>query len=165
MSNETYSQGFELFLIDDLTNPSTPAVVKIGNVTNLGEFGGQADEIETTNLDSVAKEFFKGLADNGEMSLQVNIKKADGAHKLLWKLQKLQPSEGDPRKHFIVCGSDGTDLPTVDTNGTFNPPADREWWAFDAFVKSFRFPVSVNAIVNATTALRLSGSIASSMDS
>ncbi|WP_440221831.1 phage tail tube protein [Dokdonella sp. MW10] len=164
MANETLAQGFELFVRDRLTNPSVPVVRKIGNITNLGEFGGTADDLETTNLDSKAKEFVRGLADNGEMSLQINVARNDLGHKFMWKAHKMTPAQGDPRFEFIICDSTGTDLPTLDTSDGFDPPADREWFSFLASVKSFRMPVGVNTVVNATTALRISGEITSSWD-
>lgn len=165
MSNETRAQGFELYIVDDLTAPSTPALLKVGNLTDLGEFGAMLDDIEVTNLDSVAKEYIQGLPDNGEMSLQANLDRTSAAHKLLWKLSKLAPSAGESRKKFIILGSDGTDVPTLDSNDDIVPPADREWWSMLAAVKSFRFPVSVNTVVKATIGLRISGAIESSMDS
>lgn len=164
MSGETLAQGFELFLVDRLTAPSTPTLRKVGNITNLGEFGGVADDLDTTNLDSTAKEKIRGLIDNGEMSLQINMNTADAVHKLLWKLHKMTPAQGDPRTEFIIGGSDGDDVPVLDSNDSINPPADRAWWSFLASVKSFRFPVSVNTVVNATVALSISGAAASSMD-
>lgn len=167
MASETRAQGFELLVVDDITNPSTPALLKIGNLTDLGEFGAMLDDLETSNLDSTAKEYITGLPDNGEMSLQMNLKRNAPDHKFLWKASKLRPSDGggENRKKYIVLGSDNTTMPTLDSNNDIVPPADREWWSFLASVKSFRFPVSVNTVVKATVGLRLSGAVASSMDS
>lgn len=164
MAGETLAQGFQLFLVDRLTAPSTPVLREVGNITNLGEFGGVADDLDTTNLMSTAKEKIRGLIDNGEMSLQVNLNTVDQVHKLLWKLHKMTPAQGDPRTQWIIAGSDGVALPTLDSNDSINPPGDRAWWSFDASVKSFRFPVSVNTIVNSTVALSISGAASSSMD-
>ena len=45
--------------------------------------GGQSDEIETTVLASVAKEFTTGLADNGTFSMSGNWKADDPAQTVL----------------------------------------------------------------------------------
>lgn len=41
------------------------------DVTTGGELGGERSEIDTTTLDSAAKESMPGLADNGELSLEM----------------------------------------------------------------------------------------------
>lgn len=161
MTDEMKTQGSELWIMDTLTNPSTPVMVKIANLTDVGEFGAQTDDIETTNLDSKAKEYIQGLPDNGEMSLTVNLERNSAAHALLWKLSKLG---GDTRSGWCIGLSDGVDVPTVGSANSVEPPADRTWFSGLAGVKSFRFPLGVNAVVKVTITLRISGEIASSLD-
>lgn len=72
MSNEI-SQGAQLF-IRDLSN-AWVQVQKAGSITGLG--GGQAAVQDTTSLDSTAKEFRVGLADEGEVSVSLVIRKID----------------------------------------------------------------------------------------
>jgi hypothetical protein len=108
--NEMKTQGTELYVLDDVTTPGTPAPLKIANITNIGELGGQTDDIDTTDLDSKAKEFIQGLPDNGELSLELKLNKGDSGHKFLWKRSK---EGGDTRKQYIILGSDGTGAPTL----------------------------------------------------
>lgn len=46
---------------------------KIGNIASIGDIGGEAEEIDTTTIDSMAKEFENGFEDNGSMELVQNI--------------------------------------------------------------------------------------------
>ena len=51
MAGELRTQGTELWYVSAPT-----AVTKIGNITNYGDFGKTAGDIDVTNLDSTAYE-------------------------------------------------------------------------------------------------------------
>lgn len=149
MSNELRSQGTELFFLDT-------TIKKIPNLADIGEHGPQADDIETTNLDSLAKEFLTGLADNGELPLQLNLDPTSLVH------QRLSALAGTgQRLTFCMCLSDGTDPPTV-TSGALVIPVvtGRTSFVFSASVKSFRKAFKANDASRVTCALRISGAIA-----
>lgn len=62
---------------------ATPqTMTAVGEVTAVGGFDGQADEIETTHLQSTAKEFLSGLQDFGNVSLKLNLISDTGQDKL-----------------------------------------------------------------------------------
>lgn len=148
MSGELRTQKTEVYILDT-------TIKKILNVADVGEFGSQADDIDVTNLDSTAKEFLTGLADNGELTLQINVNPADPVH------QMLSESAGTGvRFPFCVALSDGTTPPTG-TAGVITPPADtdRTSFVFSASVKSFRFGIKQNDAVRAPCVLRISGGI------
>ena len=46
---------------------------KIGNISSIGDIGGEAEEIDTTTIDSMAKEFENGFEDNGSLEVTQNI--------------------------------------------------------------------------------------------
>ena len=46
---------------------------KIGNISSIGDIGGEAEEIDTTTIDSMAKEFENGFEDNGSLEITQNI--------------------------------------------------------------------------------------------
>lgn len=130
-------------------------VAAIGNIADLGEFGGQADDIDVTNLDSVAKEFLTGLLDNGELTLQLNLNPQDTVH------QDLQSKAGNGVRYpFLVGLSDGTTAPTA-VAGALVPPAAsaRTSFAFSASIKSFKFGAKTNDAIRVTVMLRISGAI------
>lgn len=51
--------------------------IKIGNLKTFSGLDGAASEIDTTNLDSVAKEFHQGLVDSGQFQAEVDQDDAD----------------------------------------------------------------------------------------
>lgn len=150
---EIRTQGTEVFMLDSAASP--PALVKIGNLSGMGDFGPQSDDIEVTNLDSTAKEYLVGLPDNGEATLSINIDNQSDAHRLLSGL-----AGTDQRRYFAVCYSEGTTDPTI-AAGEIVPPAaaNRSSSVFFAAVKSFRRSVPTNDVVRVTVALRISGAI------
>lgn len=48
---------------------------KVGNITDVGEIGGEAEEIDTTTIESLAKESENGFEDNGTVELTQNLDK------------------------------------------------------------------------------------------
>lgn len=148
MSGELRTQKTHVHMLDT-------TIKKIENVADIGEFGEQADDIDVTNLDSDAKEFLTGLPDNGELTLQLNLKATDPVH------QKLSDEAGSGNRFpFCVGLSDGTAPPTV-AAGALVPPAaaDRTSFTFLASVKSFRTGIKTNDAIRVNCTLRISGKI------
>ena len=148
MSGEVRTQGTEVFILDT-------TIKKIPNVVDIGEFGPQADDIDVTNFDSVAKEYLTGLPDNGELTLQINLDTTNAVHQLL----SAQAGTGT-RFQFAVCLSEGTADPTV-TGGNIVPPDadERTSYVFLASVKSFRRAIKTNDANRVNCVLRISGGI------
>lgn len=151
MSGEVRTQKTQLYAC--LAGGTT--VATIGNVADLGEFGGQSDDIDVTNLDSTAKEFLTGLPDNGEVTLQLNLNPADAIH------QDLMAKNGNGVRYpWLVGLSDGTTAPTA-VGGALVAPvaANRTSFSFSASIKSFRFGAKTNDAIRVTVVLRISGAI------
>ena len=74
MSNAIETQGFKLE-IGDGGSPIDYTEVK--EITNFSGFDGQASEIDTTHLQSTAKEFLMGLQDFGNFNIDVNFLQTD----------------------------------------------------------------------------------------
>lgn len=149
MAGEVRTQGMELYILDT-------TIKKIINVDDIGEFGPQADDIETTNYDSVGKEFITGLADNGEATIRINVIPDDPVHQLLFA------EAGTGRRfQFAVCGSEGATDPTV-SGGAIVPPlaSVRTTDIFTASIKTAKRTRTKNEIVRGNITLRLSGGIA-----
>lgn len=151
MSGEIRTQKTQVYLLN--TVDTTGDVEEIKNVTDVGEFGPQADDIEATNLMSDAKEYFVGLPDNGQADLQINFDPTDPVHQLLNDIAGTAN-----RLQFMVAFSDGTGAPT-DVGGVLTAPVNRTTAKFTASVKSFRGAVKANDLVRDTCSLRISGAI------
>lgn len=150
MSGELRTQGTELWYVSGPT-----AVTKVGNITSFGDFGKQANDLQTTNLDSTAVEKIPGLPDNGDASLTINVDPGSVAHKYLESIAGTAT-----RVEFLIGYSDGTTAPTAAANAMVAPVATaRTSDRFLAGVKSFRKSVGTDAILSANVALSISGAI------
>lgn len=115
---------------------------KVANVASIGDIGGEAEEIETTTIDSDAKEFENGFEDYGTFDLTINITNDEYAvmdgykksgEKMYWGLSVLNKS-----KTAQVLGVKG--------QGT---------------VKSVKLTgISVGGLLQAVTSIRVSGETA-----
>lgn len=74
MSNAIESQGITIQRGDG-GSPETFAT--IAEITDFDGPGGSASEIDTTSLDSTAKEFLVGLKDEGNFSFNANLVTGD----------------------------------------------------------------------------------------
>ena len=149
------TQGTELFLVDTLTTPGSPAVVKLACPTGITGLGGAADQIEDTCLDTVDEKTFKaGLGNPGQVSVPFNLIPRNGSHQFLfaWK------QAGEVMK-WLVCLSESTTQPTVDTDGEFSKPNDRTTIEFSAFVSDVNIDIATNEIVKGTLLLQRSGPV------
>jgi hypothetical protein len=147
MSGEIRTQGTETWVLDETVSP--PALLKIGNVTAYGDFGPQADDIVTTNLESTRAEKLAGLPDDGDATLQINVADAE-AHR--WLMDNIA---GDRFWWYFGYG-DGTTDPTI-VGGALTAATDRTGEIVYASIKSFRKNVEVNNVLRATVALAISG--------
>ena len=55
------------------TGAAVQAADKLGNLVSIGEIGGEAESIDTTTLESMAKESEVGFTDNGTIPLVQNL--------------------------------------------------------------------------------------------
>lgn len=68
---------------------------KVSNASSIGELGGEAEDIDTTTLDSEAKENEAGFVDNGTQDITINL--VD--EKTYSNLKKWQDNAAD----IIIC--------------------------------------------------------------
>lgn len=94
------STGYGAYTSGGSATPQT--MTAVGEVTAVGGFDGQSDEIETTHLQSTAKEFLVGLQDFGTVSLKLNLITDTGQTKL--RSLKAAAAIG----YFAITLSDGT---------------------------------------------------------
>lgn len=129
------AQGSKM-LVDARKKGAAEAVwTKIRNVKTYSGFDGSAAEIDSTDLDSKAKEKMQGLMDNGGFTLDVNQNLDDAGQAVLLAMQ--MASETRP---FILI------LPNGKATG------------FNAFVKTFPTAGGTDALITSSIALTLSGS-------
>src|SRR5690625_3267726 len=151
------SQRTQMYVIDPGTgaNP-TPSVLTVGCVTSIDGIDTSVDQVETTCLEEGARTYMSGLATPGSASFGIQFDPADASHVRLHELKV----SGDTLE-WAVGFSDGTSAPTLatdsDGNDVFDLPADRSWISFAGFMNSYPFTFALNAVVESTVGIQISG--------
>lgn len=137
-SSALVSQGMTIGIGD---GASPEVYTSITEVTNISGPGGGASEIDTTDLNSTAKEFRLGLVDNGSITLSLNFIPANVQHALL-------------RTKSISGVSTNFRLTFTDSPATL--------WTFAAFVQELSIENGVDGVTTGSVTLRITGSITES---
>ncbi|HDS1622142.1 phage tail tube protein [Stenotrophomonas maltophilia] len=150
------TQGSELFTVDKLSS-SVASVLKFECPTAITGLGGAADQIESTCLDTVGdKEYEGGLGNPGQVSVPFNFIPRSGSHQILFDLK-------DSREvlPWLIGLSDGTTVPTLDTEDELVPPASptRTSIAFRGYVSDLNIDIATNEIVRGTLTIQRSGGV------
>jgi hypothetical protein len=134
-SNALDSQGM---VIQVGTSASPIVWSTIPEVSEMSGPGGQAAEIDVTDLSSTAKEFRMGLQDEGQISLTMNWIPANTVHATLRTARSNQTLT-----NFQIIFTD----------------SPQTKWRFQGFVLGLEISNSVDDVTKATVTLRVSGSI------
>ena len=114
---------------------------KIGNISSICDIGGEAEEIDTTTIDSMAKEFENGFEDNGSLEITQNITDDEYTTMDAWKKAGTMLYWG-----LSTHNKAGTQILGLKGQG---------------IVKSVKLTgISVGGLLQAVTSIRLSGAIA-----
>lgn len=138
MPSAIKSQGTLVYISNenaDSTAYGSATFDAIGNVTNIGAPSGEAADIDTTSLESTAKEYLVGLPDNGTIEVAMNALSGDAGHSELKTALAAQT-----RRWFKIVWSNG------DTHYA------------KALVKKYTWAAGVDTKIEAATSLRISGS-------
>jgi len=119
----------------------SPQWVTIPEVSEMSGPGGQAAEIDVTDLSSTGKEFRMGLQDEGQISLTVNYIPKNTAHSALRTARANQTLTS-----FRIVFTD----------------SPQTTWSFSAFVLGLEISNSVDDVTKGTITLRVSGSVTQS---
>lgn len=144
------SQKTELYF---LSNDAVPKIVKLGAFNGFSGLGGQKSEIDATDFDSVAKEFFTGLEDSGTFGANVNLDPTDAGQDALLKIK----NDGTVNT-FVLCLSDGSTAPTL-VSSVVTPPTTRTSYMFDASVQQFTISGDPDNILKGQVQLRITGAV------
>jgi hypothetical protein len=113
---------------------------KLGNISSIGDIGGEAEEIDTTTIDSKAKEFVNGFEDNGSLEITQNITSDEYAKMDAWKKSGTMLNWG-----LVSENLEGETVISMKGKGT---------------VKSAKLTgISVSGLLQCVASVRLSGEI------
>ena len=149
------TQGTELYFVDASVTASAPDLVKMSCPTGVQGLGGAKDQIETTCLDATTdKEFAGGLGNPGTVSVPFNLIPRDFSHQSLFAL-----TDSGADLKWIACLSDGTEQPTLDSDGVIVTPTLRSSFRFTAYISDVNIDIATNEIVRGTLTLQRSGRV------
>lgn len=134
--------GSELFVLFD------GAATKIGGVTAVTLGDESRDEIDITPLDASYKQYWMGLRDAGEATMEIPLDPTDAGYLALETLD----ASGACTTFALGLG-DGDALADVDVDG-FDLDEGRSWVTFEARVKTLTLIAEVGQPVKASVTLR-----------
>jgi hypothetical protein len=114
----------------------------VGEVKNFTGPGGQSADIDVTSLQSTAKEYRRGLQDEGEITFECNLDPAN-VGQIFCRVARAEIGSPFGLRKFEVELQD-------EVKTTFS---------FDAFVKGFSLSGAVDDVVSASLALRITGPV------
>lgn len=144
------TQGTQVYFID----PDDLSVVAVECATAFNPGGQPADQIEDTCLESTTRTYKKGLRTPGQATLTVNADPQKASH---IRLHELSEEDTDRNIKWVVGWSDGTDAPTVDSEGNFVLPTTRTWFEFMGYVSDFPLDFAQNTVVVTAATIQRSG--------
>lgn len=147
------SQGTELFFVDTYTS-GVPAVTKLACPTGITGLGGPKDQVDTTCLDDTDRTFLAGLGNPGQVSVPFVLDPNSTSHDVLFDLK-----EDGAVLNWMVCLSDGTDDPTIDSEDDLTAPAARSYLKFAAYISDVNIDIAGNDVVRGTLTLQRSGTV------
>ena len=143
------TQGTELWTVATATTSA-----KIGRLTSVNPPSPNSDELETTDLDSTAKEFVQGLRDYGEAQIGIFFDPAASSN----HQQLITDFQSGVTREWLIGLSDGvTAVPAVVASSFGSPATTRSWIKFTGFIKSTPIQMATNGLATATLTVRCSG--------
>ena len=144
MSQKLKSQTSTFEVLDPAASPDTWIVV--GGVRTINDLrSGTSTEIDVSDLQSDAKEFVLGLADNGSMNLDVLYDPMDPGQIIL---ETLRESSESNQYRVTIPNPLASPATTVFT--------------FIGFVQTFPFSIGVDTAISGTVTVRITGAITKS---
>lgn len=147
------TQGTDLYVID----PDDGSVITVGCPTSIDGIDTTLDQIETTCLNSPARTYEAGMATPGTATFGINVDPKDASHVRLHQLK----TAGTTLQWAVGWSEDPGTPPTVitDSDGeyVFDTPSSRSWILFEGFMNSFPFSFALNAVVESTVGIQVSG--------
>jgi len=141
------TKGTQLFFIT-----SGITVNKVDFATAISGISAPADQVEKTDLDDNARRFDPGLLSPGTATFSIKFTPGNASHIALFNLY----STGVTDVPFALGWGDGVAPPTV-ASGEFVLPATRSWLTWLGFVQDLPFDFAINAHVETSASLQISG--------
>lgn len=146
------TQGTQLYIIDPGSSAG-PEVLVVECATSIDGVGGAREQIEVTCLEDIARQYEAGLVTPETVTVAINFDPRNASHVRLHELYR----EGVKFDMAIAWG-DGTDAPTIGSDGSFDFPTTRTYIeALQTYVSNLPFNFALNSVVTSSVTFQLSG--------
>lgn len=142
------TQGTHLYTID----PDSEELLAISCTLQLDGLGAPAAQLDATCLEDTVRQYEQGLKDAGTFTFGVNFDPQVAAHRRLKDLY-----DQGTVVPWAIGLSGSASAPTVDSGGTFDFPADRDFYRFNGYVSDVPQSFQGNAFVTSTISVQMSG--------
>ena len=131
---------------------SDSQIEKVACATGISGLSGAGAQIDTTCLDSVEKEFARGMLAPGQLSVPINFIPSSSSHQALTALK-----DSGALISWMIVFSDQTGAPVeLDSDGALVSPGPTSV-EFFAYVADFAIDIATDSIVKGTLTLQRSG--------
>lgn len=146
------TQGTQLYIADP-TGTNDCELIKVECATALSGFSNPREQIETTCLESDAREYVGGLATPGQVTVTVNFDPANESHMRLYELWK----NNVDFKAAVGMGQPVDSDPSLDSGCEFVFPTNRSFIEFDGYVVDVPLEAALNSVWTAGIPIQMSG--------
>lgn len=136
---------------------SESEVLAVACATGITGLGGPADQIESTCLDSVEKEFVRGMLTPSQVNVPFNVIPRSAAHQALLGPGGLKDT--GTSISWMIALSDSAATPTIATSDGRLESADPTTAEFLGYVADITIDIATNEIVRGTLIIQRSGAV------
>lgn len=144
-----YDKGTQLYAI---AASVSPPVMVVPCITSIDGLSGARQNIDETCFDSIENENAAGRAQPGQVTIGTIFDTADPTFPELVALK-----DSGEKIWWAIGGSDGTDPPTLGSDGSPDAPTTRTWIIFQAYVADIAWQIAMNNNWRDTLTLQRSG--------
>lgn len=147
-------------LLPTIADPKKLEVVQIECPKSFDMGEQSISEIETTSLESSARQYVPGLQEPSTATIEIDPDPTKESHIRIYQLFDPEAGSNAQSYQWVIGWGDGTTEPTINVAGDdFTLPTSRTWCRFEGYISGFPFNFQVNATVTSTISIRRSGNV------
>lgn len=148
------TQGSQLYFVAP-GEGDVPTVYKLACATSLSGLSSPREQIETTCLESSAREYEGGLSTPGQVTVTVNFDPSEPSHVRLYEMWR----DNEANTNFAIgYGGPADSDPTLDSDGvTLNFPTNRHFLEFEGYVVDVPHEGALNSVWVSAMPIQISG--------
>lgn len=148
------TQGTQLYVADIFASGGCE-LLTVECATSLSGLSNPREQIETTCLESDAREYEGGLSTPGTLTVNLNFDPANESHV---RLAELWSENAGNVSMAIGVGTPVDSAPTLGSDCEFEFPTNRHFIEFEGYIADVPLEFALNAVVTSAVSVQISGS-------